>query len=714
MKKTIQLSGLDCAACALELEEEIERVQGVVSASVDFMKQRLVLEYETEQALEKSIDVASHFEEVKVIEKPVSVNKVNIFKTYRVDILSIAISAVLLIATFFIPDRFDIALYVLYGLSFIVVAAEILWETVKNLSHGRIFDENFLMTIASIGAICLAQYAEAVEVMLLYRLGELLQSIVVGASRKSITDLMDLKSESATVLTDEGQKTVEPEEIAIGDVMLVKAGEKIAVDGVVVKGNTSLDVKSLNGEAAYVDVAEGDGVLGGSINAGGVIEVRAEKRFEDSTVAKILDLVENSTAKKAKPEKFITKFAKIYTPAVCLAAVIVAFAVPLFTGNHYSDLGDWVYRALVFLVISCPCALVISVPLSYFSGIGFAAKNGILVKGSTSLDTLAKTKIAAFDKTGTLTYGNFYVSGVRPAAEDIGADYLLSVAAAAENKSSHPLALAFSNVAPLCEADDVRELSGLGVVCALNGKTALVGNAKLLKKYDVAFDGAQVDGTLVFVAYGGRYLGYVEIEDKIKENAKEALAALKKLGVNKTVMLTGDNARRAEKVAAAVGLDEQYSDLLPDQKLEIAKKLKGEGALLYVGDGINDAPVLIESDTGVSMGGVGSDAAIEASDAVLVSDDLSTVPLAVRISRKTRSVVLQNIIFSITVKIVLMVLGLLNIVPLWVAVFADVGVMMLAVLNSFRTRTGYGNVKGVCASGCCCDSERCDCGHNHE
>lgn len=708
MQKHIQLSGLDCAACALELEEEIRRVRGVRSASVDFMKQRLSLECDDEETLEKVKRVASNFEEVKVIEEPLRAAKPNVWKTYRADILCIAFSAALLLATFFIPERYSVALYVLYALSYASVAASIVWTTVKNLAHGRIFDENFLMTIASIGAICLAQYAEAIEVMLLYRLGELLQNIVVGASRKSIADLMDLKSESATVLTENGQKTVTPEQIEIGDVMLVKAGEKIAVDGVVVKGRTALDVKSLSGEAAFADVSEGDAVLGGSINAGGVIEVRAEKAYSDSTVAKILDLVENSTAKKAKPEKFITKFAKIYTPVVCLAAAVVAFLVPLFTGNHYADFGDWVYRALVFLVISCPCALVISVPLSYFSGIGFAAKHGILVKGSTSLDTLARTKIAAFDKTGTLTLGDFCVSAAHPVKEG-EREFLLAVAAAAEQKSSHPLARAFAGIAPLGEAEDVFEISGRGIKCRINDKTALVGNAKLLAENGVAFEPAEADGTLVYAAYDNKYLGFLEIEDKIKENARESLAALKKLGVSRTVMLTGDNSRRAEKVAAAVGLDETYSELLPDQKLEIASKLKKEGSLTYVGDGINDAPVLIEADTGVSMGGVGSDAAIEASDAVLVSDDLSKVPLAVRIARKTRAVVVQNIAFSIAVKLILMVLGLLDIVPLWVAVLADVGVMMLAVLNSFRTRTGFSNGKGketACTCGGCCERSR--------
>ena len=686
MKKIIHISGLDCAACALELEQEIKREEGVLSVSVDFIKQRVHLECVNEAAFQKIKYIVSHFEEVKVVEKPVRTEK--ILKTYRNDVIACLLSALFLAAAFILPATFAVARYILFGLAYLSSALAILWETCKNLARGRIFDENFLMTLASVGAICIGEYAEAVLVMLLYRIGELLQSIVVGASRKSIADLMDLKSESAAIITEEGVKTVPPEEIRKGDVMLVKAGEKIAVDGIVVKGKTALDVKSLNGEAAYADVAEGDSVLGGSINAGGVIEVRAEKVYGESTVAKILDMVENATAKKAKPEKFITKFAKVYTPAVCLAALVVAFLVPLFTGNGYADLGEWVSRALVFLVISCPCALVISVPLSYFSGIGVAAKNGILVKGSTSLDTLAKTKIAAFDKTGTLTYGNFTVSAAYP-ERGTSRERLLSVAAAAESTSSHPLARAFANIEPCGVAESARELSGLGVVCTVNGQEVLAGNARLLRERGVAFEEAASEGTLVYVACGGAYLGYVEIEDQVKENARASLAALKELGVENTVMLTGDSERRARKVAEAVGIGDCFSGLLPDEKLKIAASLKEKGSLAYFGDGINDAPVLIEADTGISMGGVGSDAAIEASDAVLVSDDLSAVPLAVRIAKKTRSVVVQNIVFSIAVKLILMVLGLMNIVPLWVAVFADVGVMMLAVLNSFRTRTGF-------------------------
>lgn len=666
------------------------------------------MECEDEIVIKRVIDTASRFEDVKVIKNSKSDDKKVVFKEHIADIISIAISLVFFIAAFFIPENIKTAKYILFAIAYAAASYSVLWQTVKNISHGKIFDENFLMTLASIGAICLAEYAEAVEVMLLYKIGELLQSVIVGASRKSIADLMDLKSESAIVLTDDGQKRVEPEEIEIGDVMLIKAGEKIAVDGIIVKGETSLDCKALNGEAEYREAGEGDFVLGGCINVGGVIEVKAEKKYKDSAVAKILDLVENSTSKKSQSEKFITKFAKIYTPVVCLAAIIVAFVVPLFTGNNYADLGDWVYRSLVFLVISCPCALVISVPLSYFSGIGYAAKHGLLLKGSTALDSLSKTKIIAFDKTGTLTYGNFYISGVYPQKEGVSEKYLLSLATAAENKSSHPIAEAFKNVEPLADAENVKELSGRGIICFVEGSELIVGNKKIMNENGVKISDVATFGTLVFVALNGEYLGYIEIEDKVKENAASVLSSLKKSGIKKSIMLTGDNKARAEKVANSVKIDKAYCELLPDEKLKIAQELKKDGALCYVGDGINDAPVLIEADTGISMGGAGSDAAIEASDAVLICDDLSVLPLSIKIAAKTRRIVIENIVFSIAIKIALMMLGLFDIVPLYIAVLADVGVMMLAVLNSFRTRTGYKENNGMIKAS---TRQSCECEH---
>lgn len=689
MRTKIQLKNLDCANCARELEEEISKIGGVKSVSVDFMRQSISLEYESEEVLAAVKRAADSFEDVRVVETPQAA-KAGAWSEHRAEIIALAFAALCLVAgivlEYTIAETYfaaEIVSYVLFAAAYLTVGWKTLLETVKNIAHGRIFDENFLMTVASVGAIALGQYAEAAEVMVLYCLGELLQSAAVGSSRRSIAALMDLKSETATVITPEGNKQIPPEEIRKGDILLVRAGEKLAADGVIVKGSTSLDTKSLSGEAMLRDVAEGDEVLGGSINAGGVVEVRAEKDYGESTVAKILELVENSAAKKARSEKFITKFAKIYTPAVCLAALIVAFLVPAFTGNYVANLGTWVNKALVFLVVSCPCALVISVPLSYFSGIGFAAKYGVLVKGSTGLDALAKAKIAAFDKTGTLTYGDFEIAEVYGKNRET----VLSVAAAAEKNSSHPLAAAFADIKTNLTAENAKEIAGMGLECEIGGKTALAGNAKLMRAHGVSVP--EYGGTLVYVAWGGEYLGCVRIEDRIKENARESLAALKKGGVRACYMLTGDSETRAKSVAQAAGLDGVYAGLLPDEKLKIARGLKERGNLLYVGDGINDAPVLMEADAGVSMGGVGSDAAIEASDVVLMRDDLSLLPFARRTAARTRAIVLQNIVFSIAVKLAVMILGLYDLIPLGLAVFADVGVMMLAVVNSFRTRVDF-------------------------
>lgn len=684
MKTKIRLKNLDCAACAAELERVLAKIEGVNEVAVDFVRQSILLDCTGDVAYRAVVDAANSFEDVRVVEKQAGGG---VWQEHRADIVAVVAAAVCLVAGILLGEfaaeifAAKVISYVLYALAYFGVGWKILWETCKNLVHGKIFDENFLMTLASVGAIVLGQYAEAAEVMVLYCFGELLQEIAVGSSRRSIAKLMDLKSETATLLTEEGERVVPPEEIAAGDLLLVKAGEKIAADGVIEQGRTSLDVRSLSGEAAPRDVSEGDEVLGGSINRGGVIRVRVSRDYSDSTVAKILDLVENSAAKKAKTEKFITKFARIYTPVVCLAALVVAFVAPLFGGNYAASLGDWVYRALVFLVISCPCALVISVPLSYFSGIGFAAKHGILIKGSTGLDALASAKVAAFDKTGTLTYGNFVISNV------YGNDRerVLAVAAAAEKNSSHPLAAAFAGEETPFVAEEASEIAGRGIVCTVGGDRALVGNAALLAENGIEAPALE-GGTLVYVALGGEYLGCVVIEDRVKENAAGAVAALRAGGIASCCMLTGDNRGRAERVAREVGLDAVYADLLPADKLEIAKKLREKGSLLYAGDGINDAPVLMEADVGVSMGGVGSDAAIEASDVVLMRDDLDLLPFARRSARRTRAVVLQNIVFSIAVKIAVMVLGLFDLIPLWLAVFADVGVMMLAVVNSFRTR----------------------------
>lgn len=689
--KRIKIANLCCANCGRELEEELNAIDGV-SATVDFMNMTVILNAETKEAHDEAIYRISHFEDVKIVDgKP---ERKGIVKENLADIISVIISAV-----FFIPaivlELMDFGgavryvVYALYAVAFVAAGYIVLWNTVRNISKGKIFDENFLMVIASIGAIVLGVTTgdglfEGVAVMLLYRVGELLQAIAVGSSRRSITNLMDLKSDTATLLKDGVQTVVTPESLAVGDVIIIKAGEKIPVDCRICEGQTTLDMKSLNGESAPRDVTVGDEILSGAINVSGVICAEVIREYKNSAVAKILELVENSTAKKAKPERFITKFAKYYTPAVVVAAALVAALVPTIicavNGAYiWATYKDWIYKALSFLVISCPCALVISVPLAYFGGIGRCAKSGILVKGSTGIDELSKAVVAAFDKTGTLTEGVFEVKGY-------SSEEALKLAAAAEKFSSHPIAAAFAKVETPYTAQDAREIAGRGVTAQCGGKALLCGNAAMLEENGVKFDRKESVSTTVYVALDGEYVGVIEIDDRIKASAAEALAALKKTGVKGVYMLTGDGQARAENVAAALNIDGVYAGLLPDSKLTTAEELKKQGGLIYVGDGINDAPVMTAADCAVSMGQVGSDAAIEASDFVLVSDDLSKIAEARRVSKGTRSIVYQNIIGSLVVKFAVMALSIaIPSFPLIISIFADVGVMLLAVLNSLRT-----------------------------
>ena len=693
-ERKIKIKGLCCANCGRELEEILNGIEGV-SAVVDFMNMTVVLSCESEYAFDRAAEEISRFEDVEIIDgASVKGRPVGLFKQHLREMIQLAVSV-----AFFIPALIlsfaggrtgVIVSYPLFAVSYLSVGGEVLLNTLKNISKGRVFDENFLMTVASVAAIVLGIVSgeglyEGVAVMVLYQAGELLQSMAVGSSRNSIAGLMDLRSESATLLKDGRQITVKPEELAVGDVVLVKAGEKIPADGVIVKGESSLDMSSLNGESLPADVKEGQEILSGAINVSKAIEVKIIRRYSDSAVAKILDLVENSTAKKAKPEKFITKFAKYYTPAVCAAALVVAALVPtiICAANGafvWPVYGEWIKRALSFLVISCPCALVISVPLSYFSGIGRAAKFGILVKGSTCLDELAKVTVAAFDKTGTLTEGSFRVCSY-------SSEEALRLAAAAERFSSHPIAAAFADIGTAYVAEDAEEIAGRGVKCTVNGAPLLCGNAALLRESGVEFAETDSIFTVVYVAYGGRYVGAVEIGDGVKKGAKEAIDALRAGGVKYCAMLTGDSLVRAEAVAEEVGLDGFEAGLLPDEKLAAAEKLKERGKLLYAGDGINDAPVMAAADCAVSMGKVGSDAAIEASDVVLVTDDLGLLAKGRKIASGTRAVVFQNIAGSLVVKLAVMVLGVtLAGFPLIAAVAADVGVMLVAVLNAMRVK----------------------------
>ena len=692
-KRKIKIKGLCCANCGRELEEILNKIEGV-DAAVDFMNMTISLSAESEAAYEKAVYEITHFEDVKIVEDSSKPKAKSLLRQHLKEIVLIIISVVCFIPALVLNlaggKVGEIISYPLFAISYFSVGWEVLVNTAKNISKGRIFDENFLMTLASVAAIVLGIVSgdgiyEGVAVMLLYQTGELLQSIAVGSSRNSITKLMDLKSDTATLIKDGKHITVKPEQLEVGDIILIKAGEKVPADGVIVKGESALDMRSLNGESLPMDVKEGQEILSGAINISKVIEVKVVRRYSDSAVAKILDLVENSTAKKAAPEKFITKFAKYYTPAVCAAALVVAALVPTIIcavagAFAWATYSEWISRALSFLVISCPCALVISVPLSYFGGIGQCAKFGILVKGSTCLDELALATVAAFDKTGTITEGSFKV--ISADSEDV-----VKLAAAAEKYSSHPIAVAFSDVDTGYVAANAEEVAGRGVRCEIDGRILLCGNARMMNENGIKFTEKQSVYTVIYVALDGTYAGSIEIGDGVKQGAKEAIADLKAQGVAYCTMLTGDNPARAEVVAKEVGLDAYNAGLLPDGKLKIAEQLKEKGKLIYVGDGINDAPVMAAADCAVSMGKVGSDAAIEASDVVLVTDNLELLPKGKKIAKGTRRIVFQNIIGSLFIKLAVMVLGVtVQGFPLILAVAADVGVMLIAVLNAMRTK----------------------------
>lgn len=688
----LHLENLHCAACALDLEDEIRKIKGVEEVQVDFLSQTIRLKA-SEEGVKKTVKKANNFENVRVIDGGRYESK---GEPHKKEIVQILLSAFcfltgLLLLHIFDSVVLDAVAYLLYAVAYLAVGYSVLLSTAKNVVKGKVFDENFLMTVASIGAIVLGQYDEAVAVMLLYQTGELLQAIAVGSSRQSITRLMQLKSERAYVLRNGEYVEVSPEELKVGEQILMKAGEKVPADGILLGEKAVLDTKSLTGESEPKVVSQGAEVLSGSINAGGVFELKVVRPYEDSAVKKILDLVENATAKKANPEKFITKFARYYTPIVCVLALVIALVAPpvsgLLAGEGfvYKDLARWVQTALTFLVISCPCALIISVPLTYFSGIGACARKGILVKGATYLDELANAKTVAFDKTGTLTEGNFTVCGITALKKE-DEKLVLELVATVEKESAHPIARAFENVQTLFKATNVEEVSGRGLKAMVDGELVLVGSAKLLTENGVTIEEKSSPYTLVYVAKNGKYLGFVEVGDKIREETKSVIKKLKETGISRTVMLTGDGAERAKKIADEVGVYEVNAELLPDQKLEKAEELKSFGGLVYVGDGVNDAPVMKTADCAVSMGKLGSAVAVEASDLVLIADDLTAIVSARKIAKKTRKIVVQNIVFSVAMKVFFMLLGVMGVLPLWLAVFADVGVMLLAVLNSLRMR----------------------------
>lgn len=682
MKKVIKIRNLDCAACAAELQEELSGLEGVSEVSVDFVGQRVTLSHEGDQALERAIRHISSFEEVEIVDGNAPQKKERHLK----ELLSIAVSA-----AFFIPalvlhliGGYDWIAFGLFLASFAAAGWSVVLSVGRNLVRafrngfhpGVLLDENLLMLIAAVGAFAIRQDMEGAIVMLLYQIGEYLQGLAVGSSRGAITRLMSLKSDSAIRLTDGEQQEVDPEDLRPGDVILLRRGDKVPADCRLLDESASLDTKSMTGESYLKEVRKGGEMLSGCVNEGNAVRAEVLRPVSESAVAKILELVENSASQKAKPEKFITRFSRWYTPIVVLIAVIVAVVPPLFQNYNF---GEWIVPALNFLVISCPCALIISVPLTYFSGVGTLARYGVLAKGAVYLDNLAAVKTAAFDKTGTLTEGKFTVGKIN------GQDRVLQLAAAVERASSHPLAQAFEGV-DCPAAERVEELAGRGLKGFVNGKTVLVGSYKLMREQCIVCEEVHSAALVVYVAEDGAFLGSVEIEDRLRPEAKEALEGLKRAGVGTIAVLTGDTKARAQASLAGLPVDEICSELLPQEKPERAQQLRQGGKLMYVGDGINDTPVMTVSDVSVAMGGLGSDAAIEASDFVLATDNLNALPKAVKGAKKTKKIVIENIVFSIAIKVVLMILSLLGLLPLWIAVFGDTGVMLLAVLNSMRMR----------------------------
>ena len=587
----------------------------------------------------------------------------------------------------------------LYLIPYVLIGLDVVYRAFRNIRNGQVFDENFLMTVATFGAFGVGEYSEAVAVMLFYQVGELFQSYAVNRSRKNITELMDIRPDFANVRRDGVEEQVDPDEVAVGETIVVKPGERIPLDGVITKGNSSLDTMALTGESVPREVLCGEEVISGCINLTGALEVQVSKPFGESTVSKILDLVENASSKKAEAENFITKFARYYTPIVVLCAAVLAIIPPLFLGGW----STWIYRGLTFLVVSCPCAVVISVPLSFFGGLGGASKAGVLIKGSNYLEALAEAEIVVMDKTGTLTKGTFKVTEVKPASENgvevISGEKLLELTAYAESYSNHPISLsiqkAYGKELDKNRLESTEELAGHGVHAVIDGFDIYAGNEKLMRQQKISFTNAAQIGTIVHVAKNDQYLGYILIADEIKEDAAECIRGLKAEGVNRVIMLTGDRKETADYVASQIGLTEVHSELLPGDKVDEVEKIiaskSSKGRLVFVGDGINDAPVLARADIGIAMGGLGSDAAIEAADVVIMTDEPSKIAAAMRISRKTLGIVKQNIVFALGVKILVLILAAFGIANMWLAVFADVGVAVIAILNAMRAM----QVKGI-------------------
>ena len=602
--------------------------------------------------------------------------------------IKIIIALILFLLAMTINFNNEMITKVIFIIAYLIVGLEILKKALRNITRGKVFDENFLMSVATIGAFAIGEFPEAVAVMLFYQVGELFQSYAVDKSRKSISSLMNIRPDFANVEREEKIEKVDPDEVKIGEIIVVKPGEKVPLDGIVVEGKTSLDTKALTGESLPREISENDEILSGSINLNGVIKIKVTKEYGESTVSKILDLVENASSKKSKSENFITKFAEYYTPIVVIIAVILAIVPPLLIKD--ATFSDWLYRALSFLVVSCPCALVISIPLSFFGGIGGASKMGVLIKGSNYLEQLANTEIIVFDKTGTLTEGVFEVQKVH--AIDMSEEELLRITAYAENYSNHPISLsvkkAYNKEIDEKQILNTEEISGHGIVAKIGNQDVLVGNEKLMSENNIKITKCEDIGTILNVAVDGKYAGYILIADKIKKDSKSAIKSLKKNNIKQTVMLTGDRKNVGEHVAKELGLDKVYTELLPDGKVEkvesLLKEKSEKGKLAFVGDGINDAPVLALADIGIAMGGLGSDAAIEAADIVLMTDEPSKIVDAIHLSKKTMRIVKENIIFAIVIKVLVLVLSAFGLSTMWEAVFADVGVSIIAIINALR------------------------------
>lgn len=703
VKKQIILEGLNCANCAAKIEDRVSRIANVKAASLNLISKVLTIEIEK---IDKIDEILKEVEKIvaklepdvivkeKLIEqKPIKqrnlVGKAKGEKNIISKFICFGISVVLFCIAIIIKTSFWVE-FTLFLISYLFAGLDVLLKAVKNIIRGQVFDENFLMAVATIGAFSIKEFPEGVAVMLFYQVGEFFQDYAVDRSRESITALMDIRPDFANIKVGSEIIKVSPEEVEIGSVIIVKPGEKIPLDGNVIDGKSMVDTSALTGESVPREIEEGKEALAGFINQSGVLTIEVTRKFEETTVSKILDLVQNASSKKAATENFITKFAKYYTPIVVFSATLLAFLPPLIIQN--ATFGQWIHRALVFLVVSCPCALVVSIPLSYFGGIGGASRNGILVKGSNYLEALNDVDTIIFDKTGTLTKGTFDVTKIN-AVGKINEQELLRIAALSESYSNHPIALsimrAYGKQINKDSIEKYDEISGYGINAVIENKKVSVGNIRLMKKGNIEVADSQSVGTVVYIAVDGEYAGNIVISDEIKQDSKNAIAELKKIGIENIAMLTGDNESAGKTIANSIGIEKVYTELLPDQKVEklelVLEQKTKNSKVVFVGDGINDAPVLARADVGIAMGGLGSDAAIEAADVILMTDEPSKIVLAIKIAKKTRRIVWQNIVFALGIKFLVLVLGTFGMATMWEAVFADVGVALIAIINAMRT-----------------------------